>query len=70
VKPSSCRLEKAFQFLIEAVATRSDGETFLPVVLHLEKQIRDRESQDSDLARIKRLANDMRDRRDHQAEGH
>ncbi len=50
------RLESAHQIMVKIVAGREDGRSFLPIVLHLEKQIAAHRGSDDDYLRILELA--------------
>jgi hypothetical protein len=54
--PSLSRLERALDSMIYIVSHRPDGESYVPIVLHLEGQIAELKSAESDYERILRLA--------------
>lgn len=54
--PSSTRLERALDLMIQVVSQRPDGENYVPIVLHLEDQIAAVGSAESEYQRIRRLA--------------
>ncbi len=56
MNPSSESLNKALSFMIQVVTNRSDGVDYVPVVLHLERQIAALMSTDTEYERIIRLA--------------
>lgn len=56
MKPSPSRLKQALEIMISAVSDRPDGEVFVPLVLHLEKQLAAIENAETEYERIVRLA--------------
>ena len=56
MKLSPSRLQKALDLMVRAVSDRPDGEVFVPIVLHLEKQLATIENAETEYERILRLA--------------
>ncbi len=56
MKPSPSRLKPALDLMIRAVSDRPDGEVFVPVVLHLEKQLKAIKKAETEYERTVRLA--------------
>jgi hypothetical protein len=54
--PSLSRLERALDSMIHIVSRRPDGASYVPIVLHLESQIAELKSAETDYERILRLA--------------
>jgi hypothetical protein len=54
--PSLSRMERALDSMIQIVSNRPDGDTYVPIVVHLECQIAQLKSAETDYERILRLA--------------
>ncbi len=48
MKPSISGLKQAFDFMIQVVSERSDGEGYVPIVLHLKQQTAAHESTETE----------------------
>jgi hypothetical protein len=56
MKPSPSSIKQALDLVIRAVSERPDGEVFVPIVLHLEKQLAEIANAETEYERIIRLA--------------